>query len=582
MSRFLRSLFEKELAWIRSLLPSRSRRKKISPTPADASPPGPPAAPTDAAIYRQKSPSRSLKKRRGRAPSARTTRPAKRTRQKPLISPHRAAPLKREIARSPADPFASVVAAVVLHATLLLMVYPILFPIAEDPPPPKTFVIRWEVTEKKVTKAEPPAKLPDPLPEPQPTPETEEKPIEVDPALEEIATDPVEDNEPVVAGVATGNGSSGNHRVGESRSRALQSHGGNTSTEDSVLAGVQWLIRHQDQDGSWSPDRFDRHCEDRDNPCSGHGYSEHRAGITALALLALLGNGHLPNRSGDAASMACDRAIQWLLNHKDPDGCIRTDITKGARNLYDHGIATFALCEAAQLTDDPALIEQARSAVRFLESSQQPGGGWDYTPSPSLRNDLSITGWQALALHAAIEAGILPNPTTIQSIDRYLNRAIDETGHAVYSDRGRGRGRTGYGIDAVGLITRLALGHSPISEESLACAQRIANSPPRPDLRKDWDLHPQSMYYWYTATLALFHVGGAPWRKWNQQLQLQLLPLQVQEGESMGSWNPDPNWIGAAGGRVAQTALGVLTFETYFRYIPMYQKLGIARNPRDR
>ena len=90
------------------------------------------------------------------------------------------------------------------------------------------------------------------------------------------------------------------------------------------------------------------------------------------------------------------------------------------------------------------------------------------------------------------------------------------------------------------------------------------------------------MYYWYTATLALFHVGGSPWKKWNQQLQQQLLPLQIQQGESIGSWDPDPNWIGAAGGRVAQTALGVLTFETYFRYTPLHQRLGIARKPRDR
>ena len=90
------------------------------------------------------------------------------------------------------------------------------------------------------------------------------------------------------------------------------------------------------------------------------------------------------------------------------------------------------------------------------------------------------------------------------------------------------------------------------------------------------------MYYWYTGTLALFHIGGEPWSRWNRQLQEKVLPLQNTSGDALGSWDPDPNWIGAAGGRVAQTALGVLTFETYFRYTPLHMRVGISRTPRDR
>lgn len=561
MVRFLKRLFEKEWTWIRSRLGLRSRR-----------------------LNRRKE-SRILAPKSRHSSSITTPRPTrsvkapirKERRQHPL-SPARGGPLQREIATTPSDPFSAVVASVILHGSLLLVLIPLLFPEAESPPVPRTFVIRWEARKPETTtKQEPVAtEAQEPVTEPSdvPIPEPPLKQEPVTAAGEEINTD--------VAGVGAAEGSQGSGRRGDARGEALRIHGGNSNTEDAVGAGLLWLMRHQDQDGSWSPDHFDRHCEDTETPCNGAGYPEHRAGITALALLALLGNGSMPDDDGDPSSVACNRALQWLLDHKDPSGCIRTDISTGSRNLYDHGIATFALCEAAELTGDPAITEAARSAIYFLESSQQPAGGWDYTPSPSLRNDLSITGWQVLAIHAGIEAGILPSARTIRSLERYLDRAIDETGHAIYSDRGRGRGRTGFGIDAVGLLTRLSLGHSPVSAQSLASARRIAEHPPRPEVRSQWDQHPQSMYYWYTATLALFHVGGSPWKKWNQELQQKVLQLQIQEGESIGSWPPDPNWIGAAGGRVAQTALGVLTFETYYRYTPLHQRLGIARNPKDR
>ena len=65
-------------------------------------------------------------------------------------------------------------------------------------------------------------------------------------------------------------------------------------------------------------------------------------------------------------------------------------------------------------------------------------------------------------------------------------------------------------------------------------------------------------YYWYYATLSLFHVGGEHWEAWNTYLQRTVLPLQRQDGHAKGSWDPDPNWIGAAGGRVSTTAMGVL------------------------
>jgi len=589
--RFLRRVFGKELEGIRRLFgflrkrsapPSAVLKKRNTPSQGDSG--GLPTVrrrPQSAKMAGQpprrsspkKSPSRSRPALSG-TPKSAASGPGK-----AHIPADRVGPLDREIAHSPSDPFTSVVASVVLHLLLLLLLVPLLIPKA--PEPPKTWSVVVTLEPKKTKPVIDP--LPTPVEEPDPQPITEAEPVEE----QTPSSDSEALAEPPASEFGMPQGAEGSRRSGTPRQRALAQQGGNGATERAVKAGLDWLLRHQDNDGSWSPDQFHKHCTDRVSPCSGAGYREHRAGITALSLLALLGDGHLPRQNHDPLDDATHRALQWLLQHQDPTGCIRTDPSSGTRNLYDHGIATFALCEAAQWTSDPAIDGAARLALSFLGASQQAGGGWDYTPSISLRNDLSITGWQMLAIHAGIEAGILPSRETIASIERYLQRAIDPQGRATYSDRGRGRGRQGIGIDAVGLLSMLALGHSPVSQSSLECARRIADHPPRPELRKKWDQHPQSMYYWYTATLALFHVGGEPWKRWNQQLQRMVLPLQhnptdAAGSDAAGSWDPDPNWIGAAGGRVAQTALGVLTFESYFRYTPIHLRLGIARTPRDR
>ena len=591
MRRFLRRVFGKELEGIRRLF-GLLRKRSAPPssvlnrrnTPSQDDPGGRPAVrqrPPSAKMAGQSPRRRSPKKSPSRARPAPSGTPRRGASGpgKAHIPADRVGPLDREIAHSPADPFTSVVASVVFHLLLLMLLVPLLIPKA--PEPPKTWRVVVTIEPKKTKPVIDP--LPTPLEEPDPPPIPAAKPIEE----QTPAADSEVVAEPPASEFGVPQGAEGSRRSGAARQRALAQQGGNGATESAVKAGLDWLLRHQDSDGSWSPDQFHKNCSDRVSRCTGAGYREHRAGITALSLLALLGDGHLPRQDHDPLDDATHRALHWLLQHQDPSGCIRTDPSSGTRNLYDHGIATFALCEAAQWTSDPEIDGAARRALSFLGASQQAGGGWDYTPAISLRNDLSITGWQMLAIHAGIEAGILPSRETIASIERYLQRAIDPQGRATYSDRGRGRGRQGIGIDAVGLLSMLALGHSPVSQRSLECARRISDHPPRPELRKQWDQHPQSMYYWYTATLALFHVGGEPWERWNQQLQQMVLPLQHDStdaagSDASGSWDPDPNWIGAAGGRVAQTALGVLTFESYFRYTPIHLRLGIARTPRDR
>lgn len=349
------------------------------------------------------------------------------------------------------------------------------------------------------------------------------------------------------------------------KARAIRRYGGSGATEDAVSRGLAWLAAHQDLDGGWSASQFNLHCQ-HFTQCIGKGLSEFDAGVTALSLLAFLGAGQGPGPSGTYGRVV-ERALGKLVSGQRRNGCIGEN---GERYMYNHAIGAFALCEAVSMSRDAALVGPAARAVNFIVEAQQADGGWDYTEAKTGRNDLSITGWQVMALRAARTAGIPVPEATLERARRFLVSAVLSDGQAVYANKGIGAGRKGVNMTAVALLSGLYLGASLDDPWVLTAADRLIRNPPDPELVPDWDGHHQSSYYWYTATLALFNMDGARWDAWNHFIQKEIIPLQSRASHEEGSWAPDGNWIGALGGRVSTTALNVLTLEVYYRYPPLH------------
>ena len=86
-----------------------------------------------------------------------------------------------------------------------------------------------------------------------------------------------------------------------------------------------------------------------------------------------------------------------------------------------------------------------------------------------------------------------------------------------------------------------------------------------------------NLYYWYYGTLALFHIGGEPWERWNRAMTKTLLNSQASVGPQAGSWKPNTVW-GACGGRIYATAVATLCLEAYYRYTPTTR--AADRRPR--
>jgi len=73
------------------------------------------------------------------------------------------------------------------------------------------------------------------------------------------------------------------------------------------------------------------------------------------------------------------------------------------------------------------------------------------------------------------------------------------------------------------------------------------------------------MVLWVVTGDAVLQMGGSPWVLWNRGMKETLIPLQRSGRAEVGSWDPIGP-LASAGGRVAATALAVLSLESYCRY----------------
>jgi hypothetical protein len=326
------------------------------------------------------------------------------------------------------------------------------------------------------------------------------------------------------------------------------------ASERAVAAALSWLARHQNKDGGWTLNHGNGDlCTDRS--CTGPGGTRADAGATAMAVLPFLGAGQTHMSKGPYQKTVL-RGLQWLVKHQAADG----DLSNGQHQMYSHGLATIALCEAFGMTEDSWVRDPAQSAVRFIESAQNAQGGWRYTHG-SYEGDTSVFGWQIMALKSAKMAGLDVNQVKMDRCKLWL-KAVSSgnyNGHFAYMP-GHGAKESMTAVGLLGLQYTGSRKTDPSVGEAVGYLMRYMPSLEQPD-----------MYYWYYATLAMHNVPGEDWETWNRQMRKILIETQVKGRCAEGSWNPANDQWGAHGGRLMMTSLAALTLEVYYRYLPMYQ-----------
>jgi hypothetical protein len=319
-----------------------------------------------------------------------------------------------------------------------------------------------------------------------------------------------------------------------------------TPADLAVDRALEFLATTQNRtDGSWS---------------AGRGGTRNVA-ITSLAVMAFLSAGHVPGEG--KYGKVIERGVRWVLAMQQPNGLLATD---GGHEMYHHGIATLMLAEVCGMADKE-LGKEVRRAVekgvavilKAQRTDRVHGGGWRYRVEHVAGSDISVTGWQVMALRAARNLGCDVPAENIERAVAFIKRCQDtRTG--------------GFRYMPSFMVTIPCTGTSVLALE--LCGKDEHKSPAvlrggaflvRNENLPRWG-EGHFFYGIYYGSQATFQLGGNYWSTYRTRLHQVLLRNQSSSGA----------WIG--GGRDAAyganycTAMAVLAVTVEYRFLPIYQR----------
>lgn len=379
-----------------------------------------------------------------------------------------------------------------------------------------------------------------------------------------------------------------------------------------VDAGLNWLAHHQLADGGWAFEHRVGECQER---CPNPGDLKNaRIAATGFALLPFLGAGHSHLEGPYRRTVA--GGLKYIMANQGPRG----GMVEAGGQMYGHGIATLALCEAfgvvnqqgpkkglekadyilpspdgvplapaekkaverekklekALRIDPKALREAARRAVGVIVAGQHHQGGWRYHPGEA--GDMSVVGWQVMALASAQQAGF--------GFDKAVrNRAFNFLrlcGGDIQGDQHYGgiptrfaymppenKGPTiSQATTAIGLLSMIYMDVHPQHPGMEVAVQRLLQQGPSGN----------DMYYTYYANQVMYQHGGAPWEQWKQTTEQLLHGSQAKIDHMDGSWFLPGDHGSQKGGRVYCTVMALLCLEENYRHMRLFNNAIVNQN----
>ena len=359
-------------------------------------------------------------------------------------------------------------------------------------------------------------------------------------------------------------------------SATIRKFGGTPKSERAVQSGLEWVVRHQRGDGGWSLDPSAQ-CTVKP-PCPKSPAMDSDTGATGLALLPLLGAGHIHNDPSSKYATNVKQGLDWLVKHQKPDGDLFVGGTPITR-MYSHALATMALCEAFAISGDEAIKLPAQKGIDFIigARSKVGAGGWRYNPGDE--GDTCVFGWQMFALRSAALGGLKVPNEVVESCRAYLDGAAADPLKATYCYAPQENKGASLVMTAEGLLCRQYLGWHRDDPAMLQGAGLVAENLNRVGKMGVVEMarnNGRNIYYWYYATQLLHNLQGPAWQQWNVLVRDNLVALQQHgKGCEDGSWDPikplSDAW-GSQAGRHFLTCLSLLTLEVYYRYLPLYSE----------
>jgi hypothetical protein len=308
-----------------------------------------------------------------------------------------------------------------------------------------------------------------------------------------------------------------------------------------VERGLAWLAKQQDGSGAYST--------------AMQGYSNHVA-ITALAGIAFMEAGNLPNRG--KYGRETQHCLDFILASCQESGLIAADAGQGP--MYGHGFATLFLGEIYGMTGDEQVKERLQRAVRLIEKTQNPEGGWRYQPVP-YDADISVSICQIMGLRAARDAGIKVEKNTIDQAIHYVRSCQNPDGGFSYMSPAAGGGGAGSGFarSAAGVA---ALYYAGIfqGDDLIRGLDYVKQFTPGKPAAQQNEGH---FYYgYYYATQAMFLAGDQYWADFYPAIRDELIRRQ-QNDHWEGDFNDD-----------YATSMALIILQMPNRYMPVFAGKG--------
>jgi hypothetical protein len=308
-----------------------------------------------------------------------------------------------------------------------------------------------------------------------------------------------------------------------------------------------FLARTQDSRGAWKTNG-------NANPA-----------ITSLAVMAFLSAGHVPGEGRYAENI--EKGIRYVLSIQNANGLLSTE---GNHEMYHHGISTLMLAEVAGMTEGQ-MSQDIRNAVvkavaLILKAQRDTGrdrGGWRYQVQHVAGSDISVTGWQIMALRAARNIGCdVPGENIERAVD-YIKRCQDPNGGFRYEvNSGVTIPCTGTSILALELCGK-NLHRSP---EVLRAGNYLLKNLSDADR---WPRGGHFFYMVYYCSQATFQLGDGYWNIFRDQMHKVLLQSQNTRDPN----NPiDGSWADPSYGPAYATSMAVLALTVEYRFLPIYQR----------
>ena len=315
--------------------------------------------------------------------------------------------------------------------------------------------------------------------------------------------------------------------------------------DDAIDRGLEYLSSHQGPDGS----------------CSSR--SGRDPAVTSLAIMAYLSAGHVPGEGKYGTTV--EKGIKFVLDQQR-NGVFSGQF-QGQMEMYQHGICTLMVAEVVGMIADRREAKRLRGRLELaiatiLKAQVRRGedrGGWRYT-TRSIDSDISVTGWQLMALRAAKNVGCdIPAEQIDQAID-YINRCHDSLtgGYRYQRFGGVTIPCTGTSVLALELTSKEHHG----SQEALKAGSYLLKNPLNPRQR-------HFFYGIYYTSQATFQLGDNYWTIYRKNLHDLL--LRQNPPKAAGFWS-GWGWDDSDFGPNYCTAMAILALAVEYRFLPIYQR----------